>query len=91
MDDRKEHAMEDYSNIVQFISTVGFPIFCCVIMALYVKYQTDKNREDMLTLINQNREDRIKLDEQHKEEMNDFKIAIDNNTIALTKLCEKMG
>ena len=58
-------------------------------MAWYVKYQTDKNRQDMLTLIEQNREDRIKLNEQHKEEMTDFKKAIDNNTIALTRLCEK--
>lgn len=81
--------MGDYSNIVQAISTVGFPIVCCVVMAWYVKYQTDKNRQDMLTLIEENREDRIKLNEQHKEEMTDFKTAIDNNTIALTRLCEK--
>lgn len=83
--------MGDYSNIVQAISTVGFPIVCCAVMAWYVKYQTDKNRQDMLTLIEQNRNDRIKLDEQHKEEMYDFKIAIDNNTVALTRLCEKIG
>lgn len=83
--------MGDYSNIVQAISTVGFPIVCCAVMAWYVKYQTDKNRQDMLTLIEQNRNDRIKLDEQHKEEMYDFKVAIDNNTVALTKLCEKIG
>lgn len=83
--------MGDYSNIVQAISTVGFPIVCCAVMAWYVKYQTDKNRQDMLTLIEQNRNDRIKLDEQHKEEMYDFKVAIDNNTVALTRLCEKIG
>lgn len=81
--------MGDYSNIVQAISTVGFPIVCCAVMAWYVKYQTDKNRQDMLALIEQNRNDRIELDKQHKEEMNDFKKAIDNNTIALTRLCEK--
>ena len=83
--------MGDYGAIVQAISTIGFPIVCCIAMAWYVKYQTDKNRQDMLMLIEQNREDRIKLNEQHKEEMNDFKIAIDNNTIALTKLCDKIG
>lgn len=82
--------MGDYSNIVQAISSVGFPIVCCVAMAWYVKYQTDKNRQDMLTLIEQNRNDRIKLNEQHREEMVDFKKAIDNNTAALTRLCEKL-
>lgn len=81
--------MGDYSTIIQAISTVGFPIICCLAMAWYVKYQTDKNRQDMLTLIEQNREDRINLNEQHKEEMTEFKKAIDNNTIALTRLCEK--
>ena len=45
--------MGDYSNIVQAISTVGFPIVCCLVMGWYVKYQTDKNRQDMLTLIEQ--------------------------------------
>ena len=83
--------MGDYSNIVQAISTVGFPIVCCAVMAWYVKYQTDKNRQDMLALIEQNRNDRIELDKQHKEEMYDFKVAIDNNTVALTRLCEKIG
>lgn len=80
----------DFNNALQAISTVGFPIVCCIIMGWYVKYQTDKNREDMLSLIEQNREDRINLNEQHKEEMSDFKKAIDNNTVALTRLCDKI-
>ena len=33
--------MGDYSNIVQAISTIGFPIVCCIAMAWYVKYQND--------------------------------------------------
>lgn len=78
-------------DVLQAISTIGFPIVCCIVMAWYVKYQTDKNRQDMLTLIEQNREDRINLNIQHKEEMNDFKQAIDNNTVALTRLCDKLG
>ena len=77
-------------EVATIISTVGFPIAACIGMAWFVKYQTDKNRQDMLTLIEENREDRIKLNEQHKEEMNDFKTAIDNNTIALTRLCERL-
>ena len=44
----------------------------------------------MLNLIEQNRQDMNRLNERHKEEMNDFKKAIDNNTIALTRLCDKL-
>lgn len=68
---------------VQLISTLGFPIVACVCMALYVKEQTKNNREDVK-----------ELNEQHSKEMIDFKDeikeALNNNTIALTKLCEKL-
>lgn len=68
---------------VQLISTLGFPIVACIAMALYVKEQTKNNREDVK-----------ELNAQHSEEMNAFKDeikeALNNNTIALTKLCEKL-
>ena len=37
----------DFQAIIQIISTVGFPIACCVAMGVYVKYITDKNREEV--------------------------------------------
>lgn len=68
---------------VQLISTLGFPIVACICMALYVKEQTKNNREDVK-----------ELNTQHTQEMNAFKDeikeALNNNTIALTKLCEKL-
>ena len=68
---------------VQLISTLGFPIVACICMALYVKEQTKNNREDVK-----------ELNAQHSQEMNAFKDEIkevlNNNTIALTKLCEKL-
>ena len=33
----------------------------------------------------------IKSDEQHKAEMDKFSEALNNNTIVMTRLCEKMG
>lgn len=67
----------------QLISSLGFPIVACICMALYVKEQTKNNREDVK-----------ELNEQHSKEMNAFKDeikeALNNNTIALTKLCEKL-
>lgn len=69
----------DWNVVVQAVSTFGFPIVMCGTMAYYVKYITDKHREEV-----------SKLNEQHKQEMLDIVKAVDNNTIALTKLCEKL-
>lgn len=52
-------------------------------MAVYVKDTTKANREDTKA-----------LNEQHSKEMlafkDEIKEALNNNTIALTKLCEKL-
>ena len=64
---------------LQAITTVGFPIAMCGAMAWYVKYQTDKNREDVKT-----------LNEQHTKEMLEVTEAINNNTQALIALKETM-
>lgn len=70
----------DITVITQLISTVGFPIVMCVGMGWFIKYTTDANREA------------LKLqDEKHTQEMANITEALNNNTIALTKLCEKMG
>lgn len=70
-------------NWAQLISSLGFPIVACICMAMYVKEQTKNNREDVK-----------ELNAQHSKEMNAFKDeikeALNNNTIALTKLCEKL-
>lgn len=67
----------------QLISTLGFPIVCCVALAIYVTKMTQQNREDTK-----------ELNKQHTEEMlefkEDIKEALNNNTIALNKLCEKL-
>lgn len=67
-------------DIMQMISSVGFPIACCVAMAYYVKDQSDKNRQQL--------ED---MNQKHKEEITQVTEAINNNTLAITKLCERLG
>lgn len=69
----------DTGSILQIVSTVGFPIVACGGMAWYVKYMTDKEREE-----------RIKMNEQHKQEMAEVTTALNNNTLALQKLCDKL-
>lgn len=73
----------DLPTIVTAISTVGFPVICCLGMGWYVKYSTDRQREDTK-----------ELNAQHSAEMmafkDEIKDALNNNTVALTKLCEKL-
>lgn len=67
----------DIQIFVQAVTQVGFPIVCCGAMMWYVKYTTDKNREEV-----------DKLNEQHRQEMADMTTALNNNTVVLTRLCE---
>lgn len=69
----------DANFILQAITTIGFPCAMCAAMAWYVKYSTDKHREEV-----------ARLNEQHANEMREVTTAINNNTVALTRLCEKM-
>lgn len=67
-------------EIVQIIQTVGFPIAACVAMGVYVKYITDKNDAKI-----------DNLEKAHGEALEKITKALNNNTIALTKLAERLG
>ena len=67
----------DVNTILQAVGTLGFPIVCAIAMAWYVKYVTDRNREDI-----------EKLNTQHQQEMKEVTTALNNNTLALQKLSD---
>lgn len=69
----------DTQGIITLIQSVGFPIVMCGLMAWYVKYITDKNREQITA-----------EREAHKEEMNEIVKAINNNTIVIERLITKL-
>lgn len=70
-------------DVATLLGSYAFPIVACIGMAFYVKHVTDASREDI-----------EKLNEMHNNEMlafkDEIKQAIINNTIALTKLVEKL-
>lgn len=72
--------MIDFEAISNLISTVGFPIVCFLMCGWYVKYREDKNDEKFAT-----------LNSQHDEENKRLTEAVNNNTIALQKLTDKLG
>lgn len=70
----------DVAAIVSLISSVGFPIVACAAMAWYVKYQMDINNQQIKALT-----------DEHKAEMLEVTSALNNNTLALQRLCDKLG
>ena len=70
----------DISGITQVIMNVGSPIAMCCAMAWYVKDTSEKHREEVR-----------QLNEQHNQEMQQVTIALNNNTLALQRLCDKLG
>lgn len=66
-------------DVVQMISTVGFPILCACACGYYVKYITDKNRDQIAD-----------LNAKHYAEIDEIVKSINNNTLALTKLAERL-
>ena len=67
----------DANAIISLITTVGFPIVMCGAMGYYVKYITDRNRDDMIAERN-----------NHQDEVKAMTEAINNNTLAIQKLTD---
>lgn len=69
----------EINEVTTLIGTLGFPIVMCLGMAWYVKYITDKNREQI-----------AKLNEQHQTELKEITTSVNNNTMAISKLTDKL-
>lgn len=66
----------DWNMIIQ---QYGFPILACIAMAWYVYDRGEKERAD-----------RKEVAAQHKAEVDNLSTIINNNTIAITKLVDKI-
>lgn len=71
--------METANMILQAITTVGFPIVCCGALMYYVKYVRDKDTEMIADIT-----------ARHNEEVNTMSTALNENTLVLQKLCDKL-
>lgn len=69
----------DASTITTIISSLGFPIFCCLALGWWIKSTTES--------FNKQLEDTRK---DHKEEIKSLKESLDNNTLVLTKVLDKL-
>lgn len=64
-------------EIMTVINTLGLPTVVAIASMWYVKYREDKNDARM-----------DKLNEAHKKEMTDITEALNNNTLALQRICD---
>lgn len=67
------------NEIVSVISAVGFPIVAAVACGMFVKWQYEQNAKAMEEVRKEHKEESLKMTE-----------ALNNNTLALQKLIDKL-
>lgn len=67
-------------NIITAVQSLGISVVMCLLMAWFVKYMFDKFMVQLQT-----------EQQAHKEEIATLKDALNNNTLALTKVVERLG
>lgn len=65
------------NDIIQMVTTVGFPIAMCLILAWYVKTRDEAHTEQI-----------NRITEMHKEEARTMTEALQNNTLTVQKLVD---
>ena len=68
------------NEIVSIISAVGFPIVAAIGCGYFVKWQYEQNQKQT-----------EEMRKEHKEEVAKMTEALNNNTLALQRLIDKLG
>ena len=68
-----------FTEITTLLGSFAFPIVACLVMGWYVKYQMDENNKQLKD-----------VREEHKSEIDKVTEALNNNTVAINKLCERL-
>lgn len=69
----------DFPTILSAIGSIGFPIVACIGIAWFFNRVNENYRTDLK-----------EMNTQHKEEMKLMTDAINNNTLVLQRLCDRM-
>ena len=78
-------------NIVDIITTVGFPIAGCIALCWYIVKQTSEFREEIKRMRDEQNEEMREVRKEHQQEIRDLKTSIDRNSDLLSKLLIKIG
>lgn len=70
---------ETVQAIINVVQSLGFPIAMCIGACIFIKYQFDMNNKNV-----------TELRQEHKDEVSKMTEALNNNTIVLQKLVDKL-
>lgn len=77
----------DANQIVLLISNLGFPIVIAILLFGYLKKREDAHDEERKAETEAHKQEQ----EQHKEEIDKLSEAVNNNTLVMQKLIDKLG
>lgn len=77
-------------TIIQIVQQLGFPIAVAAACAFYVKYRDDKSDAKLEKLQAVYAEDLKAERADHKQEMTSITEAVNNNTLIMQKLLDKL-
>ena len=78
-------------NIVDIITSVGFPIACCIALCWYIVVQTKEFREEIKRMRDEQNAEMREVRRDHQQEIRDLKKSIDRNSDLLSQLLVKLG
>ena len=78
-------------NVIQIVQQLGFPIAVAAACAFYVKYRDDKADQKLEKLQTSYAEDLKNERAEHKQEMTAITEAVNNNTLIMQKLLDKLN
>lgn len=82
--------MESF-DFVAFIKDFGFPIACCVALFIMLMKSNKSHREEVSELKDAIYELKTSFIQSSNEQKAELTQAINNNTVALTRLTDKIG
>ena len=77
-------------DVISIIQTVGFPIACAIAMFMMLKRETEAHKEESEKLTNTISEMKLAFNDAIHEQENSITQAINNNTIVIQKLIDKL-
>lgn len=69
----------DFNSVLAAIGSVGFPIVACIAIAVFFSRINDNYRQDLK-----------ELNTAHKDEIKNLSDVIQQNTLVIQRLCDKL-
>ena len=79
------------TDLIDVLQNFGFAVAMCGGMAWYIKYITDKNDLKVENMSKSYQATINKMETAHSDALEKITTALNNNTLALSKLADKLG